>query len=162
MSFGQLDAAGWTIALAVGFFAGVVSGLMGIGGGNILVPASTVLLALTQHQAQGVSLVVIIPTALVGAYSHWRHGHVQLRAAQLIAGGAVVAALAGARLAQVVPGQTLRTIFGIILLYFGLRYLGLWGSLRRRVFPGVPRAVVEPPPVPPPEDVPADVGRAAL
>jgi uncharacterized membrane protein YfcA len=148
----MLDLTGWIIALAVGLFAGVISGLMGIGGGNILVPASTILLALEQHAAQGVSLLVIVPTAISGAWSHYKRGNVDLKVAGLLSGGAVVGGLIGARVAQGVPSDQLRIIFGTLLLYFALRYLGVTDWLRarltRRPAPTV-RAVTAPPPIPP-------------
>jgi uncharacterized membrane protein YfcA len=133
MLWGTLDAAGWIIALAVGLFTGVVSGLMGIGGGNVMVPASTILFGLEQHQAQGVSLLVIIPTAISGAWSHYRRGNVNVRVALLLIPGAVLGGLVGARLAQGVPSDQLRIIFGIILFYFALRYLGVEAWLRSRL-----------------------------
>jgi uncharacterized protein len=133
MLWGTLDAAGWIIALAVGLFTGVVSGLMGIGGGNVMVPASTILFGLEQHQAQGVSLLVIIPTAVSGAWSHYRRGNVNVRVALLLTPGAVLGGLLGARVAQGIPGDQLRGIFGLLLLYFALRYLGVEDWLRARL-----------------------------
>ena len=133
MLWGTLGAVGWVIALAVGLFPGVVSGLMGIGGGNVMVPASTILFGLEQHQAQGVSLLVIIPTAVSGAWSHYRRGNVNVRVALLLIPGAVLGGLIGARLAQGVPSDQLRIIFGIILFYFALRYLGVEAWLRSRL-----------------------------
>ena len=121
------------VAVLVGFFTGVVSGLMGIGGGNILVPASTILLGLTQHQAQGVSLMVIIPTAITGAYTHWKHGNVDVKTAALVAPGAVVAGWLGAEVAQRLTAEVLRAAFGILLLYFSLRYLGVEAWARRHL-----------------------------
>ncbi len=133
MNWGTLDAIGWLTALAVGLFTGIVSGLMGIGGGNILVPASTILLGLAQHQAQGVSLLVIIPTAISGAWSHYRRGNVDSRVAVLLSLGAVVGGLIGARVAQGIPADQLRVIFGLILVYFAQRYLGVESWLRARL-----------------------------
>ena len=121
------------VAVLVGLFTGVVSGLMGIGGGNILVPASTILLGLTQHQAQGVSLMVIIPTAITGAYTHWKHGNVDVRTAALVAPGAIVAGWLGAEVAQRLTAEVLRAAFGILLLYFSLRYLGVEAWAQRRL-----------------------------
>jgi uncharacterized protein len=135
MLWGSLGLQGWLIALAVGLFTGVVSGLMGIGGGNVLVPASTILLGLGQHQAQGVSLLVIIPTAISGALSHYRRGNVNVRVALLLAPGAVVGGLLGARAAQGLSGDQLRIAFGLLLLYFALRYLGVEAWLRARLSP---------------------------
>jgi uncharacterized protein len=152
MNWGTLDATGWLIGLAVGLFTGVVSGLMGIGGGNIVVPASTILFGMEQHQAQGVSLLVIVPTALAGAWTHYRRGNVDLRVAVLLSIGAVVGGFIGARVAQLVPGDSLRVIFGILLFYFAMRYLGVETWLRQRLFPQAPKEVrlaTSPPPGPP-------------
>lgn len=115
----------WSIAAAVGLFVGVLSGLTGVGGGIVLVPASTLLLGLTQHQAQGVSLAVIVPTSIIGAYSHWRYGNVQPRTALVIGVAAVLSGLVGALVAQQIPADTLAVIFGILLLYVAQRYLGV-------------------------------------
>jgi uncharacterized membrane protein YfcA len=140
MNWGTLDLWGWLISLAVGMFTGVVSGLMGIGGGNVLVPASTILLGLEQHQAQGVSLIVIIPTAISGAMSHYRRGNVNVRIALLLIPGAIVGGFIGARIAQPIPSDLLRIIFGILLFYFALRYLGFEAWLRSRRAPRSGRA----------------------
>jgi len=153
INWGQLDLNGWLIALSVGVFTGIVSGLMGIGGGNIMVPASTILLRLGQHVAQGVSLIVIIPTAISGAWSHYQRGNVNLRVAVLLTPGAVVGGLIGARVAQAVPGGQLRVIFGILLFYFAMRYLGVEAWVRNRLFPQAPpevKVATAPPPPPPP------------
>jgi uncharacterized membrane protein YfcA len=153
MSWGTLDPIGWVIGIVVGLFTGVVSGLMGIGGGNIMVPSSTILLHLGQHQAQGVSLLVIVPTAIVGTWSHYRRGNVNVRVAIFVSLGAVAGGLFGARVAQGIPSDPLRVIFGIILLYFAMRYLGVEAWLRARLFPSAPRqvrAATAPPPPPAP------------
>jgi len=133
LNWGQLDLNGWLIALTVGIFTGILSGLMGIGGGNIMVPASTILLQLGQHVAQGVSLIVIIPTALSGAWSHYKRGNVDVRVALLLTPGAVVGGLIGAWVAQSIPGGQLRVMFGVLLFYFALRYLGVEGWVMSRL-----------------------------
>lgn len=133
LNWGSLDATGWLIALGVGLFTGIISGLMGIGGGNIMVPASTILLLVGQHVAQGVSLIVIIPTAISGAWSHYRRGNVNVRVALLLMPGAILGGFLGARVAQAVPGDQLRVIFGILLFYFAMRYLGVEGWVVARL-----------------------------
>ena len=152
-SWGDLSLEGWLIALAVGLFTGIVSGLMGIGGGNIMVPASTILLGLTQHLAQGVSLIVIVPTAISGAWSHFKRGNVALRVAMLLAPGAALGGLIGASVAQGLDKDTLRTVFGLLLFYFALRYLGVesWVISRLRASPQAKRAAQA---VPSPETAP--------
>jgi uncharacterized membrane protein YfcA len=153
VNWGTLPPAGWFVGLSVGLFTGIVSGLLGIGGGNIMVPASTILLDLTQHQAQGVSLLVIIPTAISGAWSHYRRGNVRVRVAALLAIGAMLGGFIGARIALLLPADQLRIVFGLILSYFALRYLGVEAWLRVRLSPKAPAAVTaatSPPPAPPP------------
>lgn len=141
-NWGQLDLNGWLIALTVGIFTGIVSGLMGIGGGNIMVPASTILLGLGQHVSQGISLIVIIPTAISGAWSHYKRGNVNLRVVALLTPGAILGGVVGARVAQEVPGGQLRVIFGVLLFYFALRYLGVeaWLLSRLKAPPDATRA----------------------
>ena len=119
-------------------------------------PASTILLHLGQHQSQGVSLVVIVPTAISGTWSHYRRGNVNVRVALLLVPGAIIGGLIGGRIAQFVPSDQLRIIFGILLFYFAMRYLGVEAWLRSRLFPqATPEAKAAtspPPPVPvPPE-----------
>ena len=153
LNWGALDLTGWLIALVVGLFTGVVSGLMGIGGGNIMVPATTTLLSLGQHQAQGLSLLVIVPTAISGAWTHYKRGNVDVGVAGLLSVGAVAGGVVGARVAQAIPSDQLRVIFGIILFYFAMRYLGVEAWLRARLFPQAPpevEAATSPPPIPPP------------
>ena len=101
------------------------------------------------------SLIVIIPTAISGAWSHYRRGNVNVRVALLLIPGAIVGGVIGGRIAQFVPSDQLRIIFGILLLYFAMRYLGIEAWLRARLFPQAPRAATvatSPPPPPPAEE----------
>jgi uncharacterized membrane protein YfcA len=113
----------WVIALLVGAVAGVLSGLLGIGGGAVMVPAMTLLMGLSQHLAQGTSLLVIIPTAISGSITHFRMGNIRLKTAGWLAAGGVVGAVAGAFLALASPDAILRLLFGCYLAFTGLRML---------------------------------------
>lgn len=121
------------VAIAVGFGTGVLSGLLGVGGGVIFVPAAVLLLGLTQHDAQGVSLAVIIPISIVGALSHHRLGNVDRRAVVLLGITAVIGGVVGAVIAQQLSNEALRVIFGLLLLYVGQRYLGVEAFLTRQL-----------------------------
>jgi uncharacterized membrane protein YfcA len=112
------------IGLAIGLIAGVGSGLLGIGGGAVMVPAMVVLLGLSQHVAQGTSLVVIIPTAVSGSITHFRMGNVRLRTAAWLSVGGIVGAVAGAFAALATPDEVLRLLFGGYLAFTGIRMLG--------------------------------------
>ena len=113
----------WVMALVVGAVAGVLSGLLGIGGGAVMVPAMTLLMGLSQHVAQGTSLLVIIPTAISGSITHFRMGNIRLQTAGWLSVGGVVGAAAGAVLALARPDQLLRLRVGAYLTLSGVRML---------------------------------------
>ena len=103
----------------IGFFAGILSGLA-VGGGTLLVPALVLLTQITQHTAQGVSLLSFIPAATVAVITHYKQGNVRPRLAMYLAAGAVAGALAGAMIAVKIPAPLLRKIFGFFLMAMGI------------------------------------------
>ena len=107
-----------TLALValVGLFAGVLSGLFGVGGGILFVPALTLGLGLTQLHAEATSLLAIIPTAVAGAAQQYRYGNVRWRAAVLIGVASIGGVAAGAELAQSLPEHVLTRLFAVLLL----------------------------------------------
>jgi len=113
----------WLMALLVGAVAGLLSGLLGIGGGAVMVPAMTLLMGLSQHMAQGTSLLVIIPTAVSGSITHFRMGNIRLETAAWLSAGGVVGAVGGAYLALASPDAILRLLFGCYLAFTGVRML---------------------------------------
>jgi len=113
----------WGLAFVVGAVAGILSGLLGIGGGAIMIPAMTLLMGLSQHLAQGTSLLVIIPTAISGSITHFRMGNIRLETAGWLSVGGVVGAVAGASLALASPDQVLRLLFGGYLTLTGLQMM---------------------------------------
>jgi uncharacterized protein len=113
----------WMLAISTGLVAGVLSGLLGIGGGAIMVPAMTLLMGLSQHAAQGTSLLVIIPTALSGSMAHFRMGNIRMQTAAWLSVGGIAGAVAGASLALASPDQILRLLFGTYLTFTGIRML---------------------------------------
>ena len=104
------------VAVAGGLLAGVLSGLIGIGGGQIFVPMMTIGFGASQIVAQGTSLAAIIPTALVGAVTHVRQHSVDLPAGLWTGGGGVLGAVVGALVAVHVAGPLLPRIFGALLI----------------------------------------------
>ena len=120
---------------AIGVFAGVLAGLLGIGGGLVMVPAMVLVLGFDQHVAQGTSLLVIIPAALSGSYTHYRHGRVSLRDAAALAVGGVIAASIGSVLALSVDEAILRKLFAVFLLVVAARMIVTRDRARRRPEP---------------------------
>lgn len=109
------------VAIVLGIGSGVVSGMLGVGGGVLMVPGMVLFLGMTQHVAEGTSLLVIIPTAVVGSFTLWRRGYVMLLAAAMIGAAGIAGAVIGSHVALDVPGHTLRLLFGGYLIVIGGR-----------------------------------------
>jgi uncharacterized membrane protein YfcA len=107
------------IALALGLIAGLLSGMLGIGGGTIIIPGIVLLLGTEQHVAQGVSLTAMLLTALVGTFIHYRQGNVKLSMVLLIAPSAVAFSYLGAWAAGITSAEWLTRSFAIFLLIIG-------------------------------------------
>lgn len=108
------------VLVLIGLAAGVSSGLFGIGGGLIMVPALVFFLGFTQHKATGTSLAVLLPPiGLAAVIEFYRHGHVDLRAALVIAAGLFLGAWLGARFASKLTGPHLRLLFGVFTVLVG-------------------------------------------
>ncbi|MHB1189987.1 MAG: TSUP family transporter, partial [Armatimonadota bacterium] len=107
------------VTLVVGVLAGVLSGLLGVGGGIILVPAMVLLLGVPQKLAQGISLTVILPISLSGADMHARHGNVSFPVGFWLGIGGVAGGLFGAQLAIGMAEAVLTGLFGLLMLVMG-------------------------------------------
>ena len=104
------------VAVALGVAAGFVSGLLGVGGGILFVPALTLVVGLDQHGAEATSLLAIIPVAAVGALRQRRYGNLRTRDALLIGGLAAAGTVAGVALANALPERTLEVSFALLVL----------------------------------------------
>jgi uncharacterized membrane protein YfcA len=112
------------LLIIIGIAAGVLSGLVGVGGGMIIVPALVMLLGFAQKTAQGTTLaMLLLPVGIFAAAIYYRAGLVNVRAAGWLAAGFVVGAFLGARYALHIPGATLSRLFGAILVGVGLKLL---------------------------------------
>ncbi len=109
------------LVVAAGIATGVLSALFGVGGGLVMVPFMVIVLSRSQHVAEGTSLVVIVPTAVVGVIAHVRNGYVSFRHAGLVAAGGIAGAWAGAELALAIDADALTKVFAVYLLVMGLR-----------------------------------------
>jgi uncharacterized membrane protein YfcA len=111
--------------VAIGLVAGTFAGLFGVGGGVLIVPALIFLAKFPIKIALGTSLasIAILPVGLLGAYTYYRHGNLNIRASLLIALGIFLGAWIGARLAQMVPAATLQRIFAVFIMVMAIR---LW------------------------------------
>ena len=112
------------IFLGIGLAAGVLSGLFGVGGGLLIVPALIFLARFPTKLALGTSLgALLLPVGVLGAYTYWKHGQVDLRASLLIAAGLTVGALGGSLLAQSLSATILQRMFAAFMVVMAIQ---LW------------------------------------
>lgn len=110
--------------LAIGGTAGSLSGMVGIGGGIVVVPALVLLLGMSQHTAQGTTLAMMVPPiGLLAAWTYYRQGFVDLPVATWVAVGFVCGGLLGARLAVVLSETVLERVFAVTLILVGIKIL---------------------------------------
>jgi uncharacterized protein len=104
-------------ALIVGFAAGVVAGMLGVGGGILFVPGLVLFLGLAQVEAEATSLLAIIPVALVGAANQQRYGNLRLREAIVLGTLAIPGAIGGVAIVNAIPERTVEVLFALLMLY---------------------------------------------
>ena len=110
------------IYLAIGLAAGLLSGLFGIGGGILIVPALLIVGRMSPLTATGTSLgALLLPVGALGAWQYYKNGHVDVRASLLIALGLLVGAYFGARFAQGLDPATAKRSFAIFLAVASVR-----------------------------------------
>jgi len=116
--------------VVIGLAAGLLSGVFGIGGGVVIVPALIYWAGFSQHRATGTSLAVLLPPiGFAAMWEYYRHGNVNVRAAMIIAGAVFVGGWLGAVIANRVSGPYLRLAFGVFVVVLGM-YL-MVGAFRR-------------------------------
>ena len=112
------------ILIIIGLAAGIMGGMVGVGGGIIIVPALVYFLAFSQHEAQGTSLgLILLPVALFGVINYYKKGYVDLRAVAFLATGFVVGSYLGSKFSLSLPQETIRKVFAVFLLIVSLKML---------------------------------------
>jgi len=110
--------------ILLGVAAGTLSGLIGIGGGVIIVPALIFLFGFTIHHAQGTTLALLVPPiGILAAWTYYRQGYVDLPVAAYICSGFLIGGLLGARIATSLSSAALEKVFGVALLLISLRMI---------------------------------------
>ena len=113
----------YVLAGLIGFLGGLSSGLFGVGGGIVMVPAMVYLMHTNIKTAIGTSLIVIIPTALTGAIQHQRLGNIDWKIVGALVPLAIVGGFLGAALTKPLPADTLKKLFGAFMILAGCRLL---------------------------------------
>ncbi|HEX2965374.1 MAG TPA: TSUP family transporter [Syntrophorhabdaceae bacterium] len=108
----------------LGIVAGILSGLIGIGGGIIIIPALVLIFGFSQQMAQGTTLALLVPPiGFFAALMYYRMGYVDIKAALFICAGFIVGSIAGAKLATGLSNVVLEKVFGVVLLIIGVKMI---------------------------------------
>lgn len=125
------------LLLATGFAAGMLSGLVGVGGGIIIVPALVFFLGFIQHEAQGTSLgLLLLPVGILAVLNYYNKGFIDIKVVAIMAVAFVIGGWAGSKLAVQLSQETVKKIFAIVLLYTAFRMLG-WDTMITRWIRGI-------------------------
>jgi uncharacterized membrane protein YfcA len=112
------------ILILIGLSAGIVSGLLGVGGAIIIVPALVFFFGLTQHQAQGTSLaILLLPVGFLAFWNYYKQGYVNFKIALIVMLAFFIGGYLGSVVAVRVPERILKTAFGILIVILGLRMI---------------------------------------
>ncbi len=111
--------------LIIGLCAGILSGMVGVGGGLIIVPALVFFLGMSQHSAQGTSLgLLLLPAGILAVMNYYKAGHVDLKVVGLLALGFIAGSYFGSKWSLALPQETVRKIFAIFLFYTAFKMIG--------------------------------------
>ncbi len=112
------------LCLVLGLTAGMCSGLLGIGGAVVMIPALMFMFGMGQHMAQGTTLALMVPPiGLLAAWTYYKGGYIDLKVAAFVALGFFVGGLLGAKFAINIDGILLKKIFGVFLLVIALKMI---------------------------------------
>lgn len=118
-----MSAGSITALVLIGLLAGVIAGLLGVGGGIVFVPGLVIVLGLSQHVAEGTSLLAILPVVIAGAFSQRRYGNVRAKDALLIGALSLGGAAGGVALANALSGKALQIAFAALMLLIAAQLL---------------------------------------
>jgi len=110
------------VCVLIGIAGGILSGLLGVGGGIVLIPLAIIFLGMSQHQAQGVSLAVIT-LSFFTMLVYYKKGYVNLGAAALIGAGFVAGGFIGAQCASLIPSEILKKCFAVLMIGVAVKLL---------------------------------------
>lgn len=112
------------ILILIGLAAGVLSGMFGIGGGVIMVPALVLFMGMSQHNAQGTSIgLMLLPIGILAAYNYYREGNLNIKFGLVIAAAFVIGGYFGSKVSLGVNEGLLKRLFGILMLLLSLKII---------------------------------------
>lgn len=122
------------LLVIIGLAAGILSGLVGVGGGIIVVPALVFFLSFSQQQAQGTSLgLLLLPVGILAVLNYYKQGHIDIRVIAIMAVAFVIGGWLGSKWALSLPEITVKRIFAVILFYSAFKMMGWDAAVYRAI-----------------------------
>lgn len=119
-----MDAQTILLIILIGIIAGTLSGLVGIGGGIVIVPALVYLLGFSQKTAQGTSLgLILLPVGILGVLQYYKQGHIDVNVVWMLAVGFVIGGWLGGKIAVNLPQDTIKKIFAVLMILIAIKML---------------------------------------
>jgi uncharacterized protein len=126
----ELTITGIAVLVAIGVVTGVLAGLLGVGGGIVMVPVMVVGFSIAPALAKGTSLLVIVPTSLMGTWRNRKNDNADLRVAAILGGTGIMSAFVGGQISVAMPDRLSNVLFAALLLVVGARMV--WQLARER------------------------------
>jgi uncharacterized protein len=121
------------IVILIGLAAGMLSGLVGIGGGLVIVPALIYFLGFSQHTAQGTSLaLILLPVGIFAVMFYYKQGHVDIKIVWLLAVGFVIGSILGSKVALSLSQETVKKIFAVLMILIAIKMLFLDKKIKEK------------------------------
>ncbi|MBO9684239.1 MAG: sulfite exporter TauE/SafE family protein [Flavisolibacter sp.] len=122
------------LLVIIGLAAGILSGLVGVGGGIIVVPALVFFLSFSQQQAQGTSLgLLLLPVGILAVFNYYRQGQIDFRVIGIMAVAFVIGGWLGSKWALSLSEITVKRIFAVILFYSAFKMMGWDAAVYRAI-----------------------------
>ena len=122
------------ILVLIGLFAGMLSGLIGVGGGIIVVPALVFFLGFSQHEAQGTSLgLLLLPVGILAVANYYKQGYIDVKVVAIMCLAFVVGGWLGSKISLALPEDLVKKIFAVILFYSAFKMMG-WDTAIMNLF----------------------------
>ena len=119
-----MDIFKFLLFILIGLFAGTISGLLGIGGATIIIPALIYFFGFSQHEAQGTTLLLMVPPiGILAAWTYYKKGYANVPVAIFICLGFIIGAFFGAKVAVSIPEKLLKKLFALFLLIISIHML---------------------------------------
>ena len=112
------------LLILIGIAAGILSGFVGVGGGVVIVPMLMIALGMSQYEAQGTSLfILLLPVGILAVYNYYKAGYINWKFGLIVAAGFVIGGFIGSRIALKISPSVVKIVFGLLMAYVSIKMI---------------------------------------